>query len=55
MMSFEHLRTHYPDHIPAAFKEHDISLFLINRENATRVSLFYDYVSSLDFDALCAR
>ncbi len=31
----------------------ETSLFLINRENATRVSLFYDYVSSLDFGALC--
>ncbi len=35
-------------------KEHEISLFLINRENAVRVSSFYDYVSGLDFDALCA-
>lgn len=34
-------------------KEHEISLFLINRENALRVSSFYDYVSGLDFDALC--
>ncbi len=35
-------------------KEHEISLFLINRENAVRVSSFYDYVNGLDFDALCA-
>ncbi len=34
-------------------KEHEISLFLINSENAVRVSSFYDYVSGLDFDALC--
>lgn len=34
-------------------KEHEIRLFLINREHAIRVSSFYDYVSALDFDALC--
>ncbi len=35
-------------------KEHEISLFLINRENAMRVRSFYDYVGGLDFSALCA-
>ncbi len=35
-------------------KEHEIRLFLINTEHAVRVSSFYDYVSGLDFDTLCA-
>lgn len=36
-------------------KEHEISLFLINSENVLRVSSFFDYVNSLDFNELCKK
>jgi|GEM_PF-1004454 len=34
-------------------KEHEISMFLMDKNNIARVSSFYDYVRSLDFTKLC--
>lgn len=34
-------------------KEHEISLFLPNKENTLRVSSFHDYIKALDFHTLC--